>query len=271
MLRDIGDCGTFDAHRDVVPADDSSRRVLLAVVGIPSVEREVDASDEGEAIVDHDGLLVMAVHEANAGVELAVDPVSQVEPLDHLPNLSSGRAEDRDRSAAPDQHAHVDPLGQLGKQVSHDRGIVAARELELRREEAAGEMDVRLRSRQLLCDLRQERGSVDENFHGVSLPNRCTPASPPGSVGCERVLPSDLAQASGVMRADGAIDRAAEGMARCFSDLSLDAASGSCRLRERGPVGHAARAPPVPPGSVWILTVQSYDRRFGSVIRSDVG
>ena len=244
MLRDVGDCGALDAHRDVVPADDTSRRVILAVVGIPSVEREVDASDEGDAVVDHDRLLVMAVHEADAGVELAVDPVSQVEPLDHLPHFSSRRTEDRDRSAAPDQHAHVDPVGELGEQVSHDRGIVATRELELRREEAAGEMDVRLRSRQLFGDHRQERGPVDENLHRVSRANGCRPASPAASLGCERVLPSDLAQAPGVMCSDGAIDRAAEGMARCVSDLVV----GCCERL-------------VPSSRAWAGTVTRLERR----------
>ncbi len=85
MLGDVCDGGAFDANRDVVPADAAARRMLLAVVGISSVQREVDAADERDAVVDDDRLLVVAVHEADARVELAVDLVPAAEPLDDIP------------------------------------------------------------------------------------------------------------------------------------------------------------------------------------------
>ena len=216
--------------------------MLLAVVGVSTVEREVDAPDEGDAIVDHDRLLVMAVHEPDAGVELAVDPVSKIEPLDHPPNLSAGRTEDRYRSATPDEHAHVDPLGQLGEQVSHDRGLVASRELELRGEEAAGEMDVGLRSCQLVCDHGQERRSVDEDLDGVSRPYGQLASGPVGAVGLERAVPADLAQPPGVMRSNRAIDGAAESVTRCHADISSDAVRRAGRLGDGGPGAQRPRA-----------------------------
>ena len=61
----------FDPHRDVVPADAAARAVVRRVVGVAAVEREVDAADVGDAVVDHDRLLVVAVRRARARVERA--------------------------------------------------------------------------------------------------------------------------------------------------------------------------------------------------------
>ena len=227
--------------------------MILAVVRVSSVQCEVDAADECHAVVDDDRLLVMAVHEPNAGVELAADPVSPVEPLDHLPHLATRGAEDRNRGAAPDENADVDPLGQLREQISHDRGLVSARELELRREEAAGDMDVRLRLRQLVGDHRQECGPVDEDFDLVARPHRELATGPLAAVRFERALPADLAQASRVVRRHGAVDGVSEGVTCGVSDLPPEAICGSCRLLERGPRAHESLP------QIVVLTVQSYD------------
>ena len=63
MLGDVLDGWAFDADGCVVPADAAAGTVIRGVVRVAAVEREVDSADEGDSIVDHDRLFVVAVRE----------------------------------------------------------------------------------------------------------------------------------------------------------------------------------------------------------------
>ena len=71
-------------------------------------------------------------------------------------DVGSRRPEQRQRRTRPGEHAHVEALRQLGKQVAQDERIaVAALERERGREVPAGDMDVRLRAAQRVDHRRQ--------------------------------------------------------------------------------------------------------------------
>ena len=68
MRGDIRDRRPFEARGDVMPADLSAGDVRLAVEPVSALHREIDAADEGDAVVDDDRLLVVAVQRALPGV-----------------------------------------------------------------------------------------------------------------------------------------------------------------------------------------------------------
>ena len=164
VLGDVGDDRTLQARREVVPADPAARLVLGAVPRVAAVEGQVDAADEADAVVDDDRLLVVAVPEAHAAVEGALDLRAAAEPVDHLADVSPRRAEDAHGRAIPDEHAHRDPLRDLGEEVPDGHGILVPRQRELRGEEPAGYVDVRLRRGDLLGREREELRAVDEHL-----------------------------------------------------------------------------------------------------------
>ena len=64
MLRDVDDGRALEPRGRVVPPDAAPGTVIPGVEGVAAVERQVDPTHEGDAVVDHDRLLVMAVREA---------------------------------------------------------------------------------------------------------------------------------------------------------------------------------------------------------------
>ncbi len=168
VLRDVRDGRALDPHGGVVPADPAPRDVRRRVPRIAPVEREVDAAHERDPPVDHDGLLVVAVRKPRAAVGVRLDLRMARERVEHLSNLAVRRLEQWQRSALPREHPHVDALRELGEQVAHDHRLVVSREMQLRREEPAGEVDVRLGARELGRDRRQSLRTVHENLESVA-------------------------------------------------------------------------------------------------------
>ncbi len=73
MLCDVGNRRPLDAHGSVVPADPAPRHMRRRIPGVTAVERQVDAAYEGDPVVDHDRLLVVAVRESGAAVGVCLD------------------------------------------------------------------------------------------------------------------------------------------------------------------------------------------------------
>ena len=156
MLGDIPHGRPFDPRRRIMPTDTAASAVIRRVVGITPVEREVDAADECHAVVDHDRLLVVTVRRAGARVESALDLRVARQCLLHFAHVSTRRPERGDRRSLPEQHAHVDPLGQLGEQDPDDQRLLFAAQRELGREKPPREVDMRRGGRHL----RAIRGSA---------------------------------------------------------------------------------------------------------------
>src|SRR5207244_1375221 len=74
VLGDVRDGRSLDARGCVVPADGAAGRVLADVEAVALLPSEVDAADEGNAIVDHDRLLMVAVQGPLFRVDAALDP-----------------------------------------------------------------------------------------------------------------------------------------------------------------------------------------------------
>ena len=142
MLRDVGHGRAFDARGRVVPPDAPAGAVRAGVERVTAVERQVDPPDEGDAVVDHDRLLVVRVPDAGAPVHGAPDARVPNEVLAHVAHVAPRRPERRHGSALPEEHADVDPLGELREQVADDHRLLFARELEVGRDEPAGHVDV---------------------------------------------------------------------------------------------------------------------------------
>ena len=209
MLGYICDGGATEPDRCVVPPHTSPRSVRRAVERVTAVECQVDPADEGHAIVDHDRLLVVRVHEAHARIDLALNLVRAAELLDHHADVTARGPEERDRRALPEQQPHVDPLRELGEQVTQDRRLRSPGQVELGREVPAEEMHVRCRLSKLLGDGREERGAVDQHLQGIPLSCRKRAMSPVELVGCARLVPAVLPQPSGVVPHHRAVDRLA--------------------------------------------------------------
>jgi len=71
-VLDIGHGLALDAHLHVVPIRSGAQRVSRRVPAVTRERRQVHAADEGDLPIDDDGLLVVAVREVGAGVELAL-------------------------------------------------------------------------------------------------------------------------------------------------------------------------------------------------------
>ncbi len=90
MLRNVVDSGAFDPCRSVVPADRSAGGVVVRVEPVAGFGCQVDAADEGDAVVDDDRLFVMAVHRPLLRIEGALDLVSdRSDALAHRADLAA--------------------------------------------------------------------------------------------------------------------------------------------------------------------------------------
>ena len=100
--------------------------VALRVASVSGHGRQVDAADERQPAVDDDRLLVVAVQRALVRVELAAD-ARPAQLVARSPHRAPGWTEDRQRRARPQEHADVDPAGELREQVADDhRGRAGA-------------------------------------------------------------------------------------------------------------------------------------------------
>src|SRR5512132_2347876 len=82
-LCDVGDRRARDARARVVPADLAASAMATAVEAIAGFRGKVDSADEGDAVVDHDRLLVVAVHRPLLRIERAADLGPGAEVLAH--------------------------------------------------------------------------------------------------------------------------------------------------------------------------------------------
>ena len=168
VLGNVADRRPFDPGRRVVPPHRGAGRMLAQVVPVAGLVREVDPADEGDPVVDDDRLLVVAVKRPLARIELALDPRALCELVSHALDLAPGRAEERERSACPDEDPDVESLGQLREQIAKDKRGSLAHERKVGREVPAGDVHVRARCLQRIGDRRQRFGSVDEDLDRVA-------------------------------------------------------------------------------------------------------
>ena len=121
--------GLRSAHSASCQPTSDAGRMLVRVEPVARLRGEVDAADERDAVVDHDRLLVVAVHRpllrsrARTGSSCrAVKPVAHRRARRRRDGRKSGSG-----APGPDEHAHVDPLGQLGEEVPKDERVAARR------------------------------------------------------------------------------------------------------------------------------------------------
>ena len=117
ILRDILHRGPRDPCRDIMPADRSPRRVVL---GIPSVAMEVgqvDATDERDAIIDHDRLLMVAMHRPLPGVERTLNAAARHQLIANLSSIATPGPQHGQRRTGPDQHPNGKAGADVGEQL----------------------------------------------------------------------------------------------------------------------------------------------------------
>ena len=116
----------------------------VGVVAVAGFRGEVDTADEGDAIVDHDRLLVVAVQRSfvsSRGAHWIF--VSRVSCVAHLPYVAARRAKERQRRPRPGKHPDVEALCQLCKQVTKHERLSVPCQGEIRREVPARQVNVR--------------------------------------------------------------------------------------------------------------------------------
>ena len=210
MLGHVGDGRTLDPSGRVVPADGAACRMLAGVEAIAGLRREVDSADEGDAIIDHDRLLVVTVQRAFLRVEAALDPGLLGEGVAHPRDLAPRRPEQRQRRSGPHEQADVDALRKFGEQVPQHDGPLTAAERKVRREEPAGDVYVRAGGLQLARDHRQRLAPVDQDVDRITRSRRRLAHGPAGSFTVERVLPAEPAKPPPMVAADLFGDRFAQ-------------------------------------------------------------
>jgi hypothetical protein len=112
------------------------------VEAITRLVREVDPADEGDAVVDHDGLLVVAVKRTLSRVQATRDAGATYELVPHPPHLAPGGPEQRQRRSRPGENAYGHLFGQAGEEVAKNDLLAVPRQCEVGREVPPCEMDV---------------------------------------------------------------------------------------------------------------------------------
>jgi len=88
---------------------------------VPSIAveaRQVDSTDEGHLIVDHDRLFMMAVHRPLAGIQRALDAGPSHKLFADSADVTAPRTKDGKGRTRPDQHPNGDPGCNLSEQLS---------------------------------------------------------------------------------------------------------------------------------------------------------
>jgi hypothetical protein len=114
----IRDRRTGERGGGVVPAERAAVVVERRVEAIAAQVGEIDAADEGECAVDDHQLFMVAVHGPVALVEGAANARVRNKIGESLPGLRARRMKEWNRSARPEEHAHVDTLRGLGEEVT---------------------------------------------------------------------------------------------------------------------------------------------------------
>jgi hypothetical protein len=172
---------------------------------------EVDAADERELVVDHDRLLVVAVHRPLAAVERTADARRGTQPLARRPDLSARWVKQRDRRAGPQQDPNVDRLGELSQQPAEDDGwILVADDFEARLEMPARNVDVGPRGAQALRDAGKRLGSVDEHLDPISRPRRRIARGPATGRYLDGAIPAVSVKSTPMVCANHALEAVTE-------------------------------------------------------------
>jgi len=198
---------------DVVPAEAPPRRMRGRVVAITAEVGDVDAAHEGDLVVDHDDLLVVAVHRALVGVQRRLDARPTHELLARLSHRGPPRREQRHRCAGPQQHTNLNQLGRLTQQLAQQHARLGAGESELRRDAPPGEQHAPARAADRLLERREVCGAVDQHLDGVASSRRRIPRGPELPIVRRRALraTAEPAQPARVMRVRHAFDHIAYG------------------------------------------------------------
>ena len=178
--------------------------------------REVDAADERDLVVDHDRLLMVAVHRPLVAIERTLDPRRDTQPLASRAHLGASRVKQRHGRSGPQQHANVDRLGELGQQpTEHDRRVTVAHELQRRLQMPAGDVDVRTSGGEPLGDTRERRRSIDEHLDAIARPRRRVACRPATRRRIQRPLPTVTAKTAPMMRADQSLHAVTHALDDC--------------------------------------------------------
>jgi len=194
--------GALDPGGDVVPAERGTSRVRRRVQPVARQRGQIDAPDEGDPVVDHHGLLVVAVQGPFVGVERDVDGRGRgSQLLRGAGRVPSRRGEHGRRRPRPEQDSHVDPRGQVGEQVAQHHRRIAVPQDEVRRHVPARHVDVAAGGGQLLEQRVEQLLAVDEDVQPVAEPRRCGVLGPAAGRSLERVL-AEVPEPAGMVRAD---------------------------------------------------------------------
>jgi hypothetical protein len=140
---------------------------------------EIETADVGDPVVDDHELLVVAMHRAFLRVELHLDLRAPRQLLAHRAHFRAIRMEERQRRPRPREHAHGATRRGVGKEPAQRRPVGA--HPERRREEPAGDVDVRLRRCDVLDHPRQQLAAVDEELDPVAATGRERPSLGPAA------------------------------------------------------------------------------------------
>ena len=227
-----------------MPTEIAVGGVVAAVEAVARQGRQVDSAHERHLVVDDHELLVMAVHRALAGVELAADPRPGDEVLARPPHFRPVWLEHRQWRARPDQHAHVGLLRHLGEQIAQARLAVAAHEREVGRDVPAGDMDVRARALDRLGDGGQRALTVDQHVELVAGARRRIALDPERRAGrrLEHVRVPEAVEPSPVVLPDRLLETVAHGAVK-RSTASCAPMRPFCPLRRISGLERRSRGP----------------------------
>ena len=137
-------------------------------------------------------------------IEDTDDPGLLHQGIAHLSGLFSVWVKERKRRSRPAQHSNIDALSNIGQQLAQPLATLA--QLELRREEPAGEMHVRLRLLDLVGDPRQRCRAVDQDLEPIPVPRRRIGVGEPSCGRVKSPKPSDPSEPPPMMRDDDLLD-----------------------------------------------------------------
>jgi hypothetical protein len=150
---------------------------------------------------------MVAVHRPLLRIERAANLCAAAEALAHLADRSARWPKERQRRSCPDEHAHLDPFGELGQQIPQNRRLSPTRERKVRREEPAGDVNVRLGPLQFRHHPRQRLGTVDQNLERTSRARPRVTGGPATPRNVKSSQPADPLQPTPVVRPDGVTNR----------------------------------------------------------------
>ena len=182
--------------------------MLGRVITITAEIGQVDSADKRDLVVDHDQLLVVAVHRTLVRVQRSLDPRPAHELIAPRAHQRPTRREHRHRSARPQQHANVDRLGRLAQQLAQQHRRLVADDREPRRDAPPRDQHTAPRGTDRLLEHREVRRAVDQHLDRVARPRRRITRRPQAPVIRRRPLrrAPQLAQPANMVSARQTLD-----------------------------------------------------------------